>query len=72
MVKEELYDEPTVFAIPYNRPFVVANDKVEEFLKVKPNLELIKKREELIKKLNIKDKTKPINDKGLVLKKIIK
>jgi len=72
MKKDDLFDEPNVFAIPYNKPFVVASDKAKEFLEVKPNLELIEKRKELLKKLNIKVEIEPLKIEGPILKKIIK
>ena len=65
----EIYDEPSVFAVPCDKPFVVSSDKVKEFLLVKSTIELTKKREELLKKLNIKAKIEPIKIKGPVLKK---
>jgi len=72
MKNEEIYDEPSVFAVPYNRPFVVASDKVEEFLAVKPNLESLRKIKEASKKLNIRMEIEPINIEGPILKKTIK
>lgn len=72
MKKDDLFDEPNVFAIPYNKPFVVASDKAKEFLEVKPNLELLEKRKELLKKLNIKVEIEPLKIEGPILKKIIK
>lgn len=72
MKKDDLFDEPTVFAVPCDKPFVVASDKVKEFLEVKPNQELIKKREELLKKLNIKVEIEPLKIESLVLNKKIK
>ena len=43
-----------VLAVPCNRAFVVAPDKVEEFMSVKPDPEKRKEMEEMISKLNIK------------------
>lgn len=67
--KSEMYDEPSVFAIPCDKPFVVASDKAKEFFQVQPNQELTEKREELIKKLNIKFEIEPIKFEGLILRK---
>lgn len=67
---EQMYDEPSVFAVPCDKPFVISADKVKDFLEVKPNLELRKKREELIEKINIKVETEPIIIEGPILKKI--
>ena len=47
-------DKFTVLAVPDNRAFVVAPDKVEEFMNTKPNLEKRKEMEEMVSKLNIK------------------
>lgn len=69
---EEIYDEPSVFAVPCDIPFVLDYDKAKEFLEVKPNLELIEKRKELLKKLNIKVEIEPLKIEGPILKKIIK
>lgn len=54
----------TVLAIPGNKPFVVAPDKVEHFKKQKPDPEIRKQTEEIANKLNITDKTN-----GPILKK---
>lgn len=70
--KNNVDEEPAVFAIPCDRPFVVAGDKAKEFMEIKPNPEILRRRKELLKKLNIKVEIEPINFKGPVLKKIIK
>lgn len=72
MKNEEIYDEPSVFAVPCDRPFVVASDKVKEFLEVKPNPEALRKIKDAAKKLNIKVEIEPINIEGPILKKTIK
>ena len=60
-----------VMAKTCNRPFVVAPEKAEEFLNLKPNLELRRKNEELLKKAtNIKVCIEPI--KPLTLGKRLK
>lgn len=43
-----------VMAVPYNRAFVVAPDKVEEFMSIKPDPEKRKEMEEMVSKLNIR------------------
>ena len=43
-----------VLAVPYNRAFVVASDKVEEFMSVKPDPEKRKEIEDMVSKLNIR------------------
>ena len=61
----------TVMAKTCNRPFVVAPEKAEEFLNLKPNLKLRRKNEELLKKAtNIKVCVDPI--KPLTLSKTLK
>jgi len=42
-----------VMAVPRNRPFTVSSEKLEEFLNVKPDLEIRRKNEEIVKKLRI-------------------
>lgn len=53
--EEQKYD---ILAVPSNRAFVVASDKVEEFKNSKPDLEKRRLMEECVSKLNIKDKTR--------------
>jgi len=65
-------DEQTIFAIPYDKPFVVASDKAKEFMEIKSNPEVLRKRKELLKKLNIKIEIEPLKLEGPVLKKTIK
>ena len=60
IIDDEIYDEPIVFAVPCDVPFVVAPDKAKEFNELKANPELFKKIEEATKKLNIKVELKPI------------
>ena len=72
IIDDEKYDEPSVFAVPCDIPFVVAPDKAKEFNELKANPELFKKIEEASKKLNIKVKLKPIESEILVLRKINK
>lgn len=62
-------EEPTIFAVPCDKVFVVDKEKAEEFKSLKPNTELIKKREEMLKKLNIKIELEPIDYSGPVLRK---
>ena len=57
-----------VYAVPYDKPFIVAPEKWEEFKKLKPNPELKRKIEEASKKLNIKVEL----GEGPVLRKVIK
>ena len=62
----------TVLAKTCNRPFVVAPDKAEEFMNLKPNLEVLKRNEELLKRAtNIKVCLEPVKHKtlGKTLKK---
>ena len=59
-------EEPSVFAVPCDRAWVVAPEKWEEFKNLKPDPELWKKVEEASKKLNIK-----VELEGPVLKKKI-
>ena len=66
----EIYDEPSVFAISSDKPFVVASDKVKEFINIKPNLEILEKRKEILKKINIRVDIEPIKIEGPILKKI--
>ena len=47
--ENEIYDEPSVFAVPCDKPFVVSADKAKEFINLKPNLEILRKREEILK-----------------------
>ena len=47
----------TVLAVPGNKPFVVAPDKVEEFKNHKPDPRIRQEIEEMASKLNITDKT---------------
>ena len=72
MIKEDLIEELTVFAVPCDKPFIVAYDKEKEFMEIKPNPEVLRKREELLKKLNIKLEIEPLKIEGPVLKKVIK
>lgn len=46
-----------VLAVPGNKPFVVAPDKVEEFENHKPDPRIRQEIEEMASKLNITDKT---------------
>ena len=46
-----------VLAVPCNKPFVVAPDKVEEFKNHKPDPRIRQEIEEMASKLNITDKT---------------
>ena len=64
----------TVLAKTCNRPFVVVPEKAEEFLNLKPNLELRRKNEELLKKAtNIKVCIEPIETtKSITLGKTLK
>ncbi|MBE6152794.1 MAG: hypothetical protein E7166_01010 [Firmicutes bacterium] len=56
----------TVLAKTCNRPFVVAPEKAEEFNNLKPNLEVLKKNEEMLKRAtNIKVCIEPIKPKTL-------
>ena len=47
--KEQL----TVLAVPCSRAFVVAPEKSEEFKKQKPNLEIRRQMEEMVKKFKV-------------------
>jgi len=60
IIDDEIYDEPSVFAVPCDIPFVVAPDKAKEFNELEPNNELIEKMEEASKKINIKVEVEPI------------
>ena len=71
-IDDEIYDEPSVFAVPCDIPFVVAPDKAKEFNELEPNHELLEKMEEASKKLNIKVELEPIEPKVLILKKVNK
>ena len=42
-----------VIAVPCDRTFVVSPDKTESFLNVKPNPEIRRQQEEMVKRLNI-------------------
>ena len=44
-----------VLAVPGNRAFVVAHDKVEEFMNVKPDMEKRKEIEEMSARLNVRN-----------------
>ena len=57
-------DKFTVLAVPGNRAFVVALDKVEEFKNTKPDLEKRKEMEEVVSKLNIRNEV-PVKKLGL-------
>ena len=48
-------DKFTVLAVSGNRAFVVAPDKVEEFMNTKPNLEKRKEMEEMAARLNVRN-----------------
>ena len=69
-LSDDVYDEPSVFAVPCDKAFVVDDEKAKEFKSLKPNKELKQKREELIKKLNIKVELKSMDYSGQVLRKI--
>ena len=60
IINDEIYDEPSVFAVPCDIPFVVDDDKAKEFNELKPNPKLYEKIEEAKQKLNIKYEVKPI------------
>jgi len=60
IIDDEIYDEPSVFAVPCDIPFVVAPDKAKEFNELEPNHELLEKMEEASKKINIKVEVEPI------------
>lgn len=62
-------EEPSVFAVPCDKAFVVDKEKAEEFKLLKPNTEILKKIEENVKKLNIKIELEPIDYSGPVLRK---
>ena len=49
-------DKFTVLAVPGKRTFVVAPGKVEEFKNTKPDLEKRKEMEDMLSKLNIRNK----------------
>lgn len=59
--KEEIlndtYDEPSVFAVPCDTPFVVDPKKAKEFLETESNHELSKDMESALKKINIKNES---------------
>lgn len=56
----------TILAKTCNRPFIVAPEKVDEFMNLKPNTEVLKKNKELLKKAtNIKVCIEPIEPKTL-------
>jgi len=50
VIEEQKFD---VLAVPGRRAFVVSPDKKEEFLNIKPNLEIRQKNAELVKKFRI-------------------
>lgn len=54
-----------VLAVPCDRTFVVSPDKTEAFLNVKPNPEIRRQQEEMVKRLNINN----LVEEGPVLKK---
>ena len=62
MKKEE--NNFDVLAVPCNRAFVVASDKVEEFMSVKPDPEKRKEMEGMVSKLNIRSEV-PVKKLGL-------
>ena len=43
-----------VLAVPCNRAFIVASDKVEEFMNTKPDMEKRREMEDMVSKLNIR------------------
>ena len=66
--KNNLVEDSDFLAVTCNKPFIVDPEKWEEFKKMKPNPELMKKIEEASKKLNIKVEI----EEGPVLRKVIK
>lgn len=56
-MKNDTYDEPSVFAIPCDMSFVVDPKKTKEFLEIKPNHELSKDMESALNKINIKNES---------------
>lgn len=56
-------DKFTVLAVPGKRTFVVAPGKVEEFKNTKPDLEKRKEMEDMVSKLNIRNKV-PVKSLG--------
>ena len=58
-----------VLAVPCDRTFVVSPDKTEAFLNVKPNPEIRRQQEEMVKRLNIKLNINNLVEEGPVLKK---
>ena len=54
-----------VLAVPCDRTFAVSPDKTEAFLNVKPNSEIRRQQEEMVKRLNINN----LVEEGPVLKK---
>ncbi len=68
MIEKKNKRKMTVLAKTCNRPFVVAPDKAEEFNNLKPNLEALKRNEELLKRAtNIKVCIEPVKPKTLNL-----
>lgn len=59
---KETYD---VMAIPYNKPFIIANSKKQDFLSKKPDPEIIKNNEMISQKF----KENNLKVKTIVLKK---
>lgn len=53
----ETYDEPSVFVVPGDSPFVVDPKKTKEFLKIEPNHKLSKDMESILNKINIKNES---------------
>ena len=64
--KKQKFD---VLAVPCDKPFIVSSDKTEAFLNIKPNSEIRRQQEEMIKRLNIKLNINNLVEEGPVLKK---
>ena len=54
-----------VLAVPCGKPFIVSSDKTEAFLNIKPNSEIRRQQEEMVKRIKVNNLVK----EGPILKK---